>query len=93
MGVDSQNKYAAPHVWNLVSKQIRQVFSDSESLIGDGTMLRHEKMAERAVLSSLALAFAHRFMEDEKFDPLVFLDNCSSNTELYPLSEMWDEVS
>lgn len=48
-------------------------------------------IAERGVLTTLALNLAKRFAEDNpNFDPHRFLDACSPNTDLYPLSELWE---
>jgi hypothetical protein len=71
-----ENKYAAPHVWNLVAKILRNAARDPQSL-------------SRNALTDLALAFAERFQQDEGFDPLDFLDKCSPDIDLYPLSELW----
>lgn len=40
---------------------------------------------------SICLNFAKRFAEDDAtFDPVAFLDKCSPDPELYPLSELWE---
>jgi hypothetical protein len=40
---------------------------------------------------SIALNFAKRFKDsDPQFDPLSFLDHCSPDPDLYPLSELWE---
>jgi len=72
-----QRTYAAPHVWNLTAKAIREEYPTATR-------------SQRRVLEQLALRFARRFREDEGFDPLRWLDQCSPNTELYPFSEMWE---
>jgi hypothetical protein len=42
-------------------------------------------------LIELSLEFAKTFKKDnELFDPLKFLDACSPNPDLYPISELWD---
>jgi hypothetical protein len=42
-------------------------------------------------LIELSLEFAKAFKKDnELFDPIKFLDACSSDPEVYPLSELWD---
>lgn len=66
--------YAAPHVWNLVAKILREYAST------------HDMRAA----SDLALAFARRFSEDEGFDPITWLDKCSPDPDLYPFSELWE---
>ena len=76
----NQNRYAAPHVWNLTAKILRE-----KHLEFRGSKTKRERHA----VEDVALAFAERFEQDEGFDPLHFLDMCSSNTDLYPLSELW----
>lgn len=76
--------YAAPHVWNLVAKIIRENFSHERATF-------KVKIIRNNTLADLALAFAKRFTEDEGFDPVTWLDKCSPDTDLYPLSELWEE--
>lgn len=81
------NAYAAPHVWNLVAKQIREVFPLQQ---GEPIVPVDEYEVERAVLADLALNFAKRFNEDKGFDPVRWLDTCSPDTDRFPLSELWE---
>lgn len=76
--------YAAPHVWNMVAKEIRQQWSMERAN-------SKAKITRNNTLADLALSFAKRFTEDEGFDPLAFLDRCSPDTDLYPLSELWNK--
>lgn len=76
----SQNRYAAPHVHNLVAKILRENYPKYPE---EGIL------AQRRQIEELALAFAKRFQEDEGFDPIAFLDKCSPDTDLYPISELW----
>ena len=47
--------------------------------------------ARASAFCDLAITFAKRFVVDnDQFDPIKFLDQCSPNTDLYPLSELWD---
>jgi len=49
---------------------------------------------ERAILVDLALALSKRFLLDnEEFDPLMFLDRCSPDPTTMPLSELWEGVN
>lgn len=73
--------YAKPYVWNLVAKILRERFPEEF----------HTMPVEREVVVDLALTFAERFMQDEGFDPLKFLDQCSPNPDLYPFSELWEQ--
>lgn len=53
--------------------------------------LNKERVNKTAALVDLALALAKRFAEDnEAFDPHKFLDACSGDVDLYPLSELWE---
>jgi hypothetical protein len=48
-------------------------------------------MSIRSALVVLAVDFAKRLQADNSdFDPVKFLDRCSANPEMYPLSELWD---
>lgn len=82
----AENKYAAPHVWNLVAKILREEYTKN---VGDFAF--EADLSARATVADLALAFAKRFAEDEGFDPIAWLDKCSPDPEMYPFSEMWDE--
>lgn len=43
-------------------------------------------------LVKLALSLAKRLLEDNPaFDPLKFLDACSPDVDMYPLSELWED--
>jgi hypothetical protein len=49
--------------------------------------------AQMGTLAALALNLAKRFKADnEWFVPSVFLNACSPNTDLYPLSELWEDT-
>lgn len=92
--------YAAPHVWNLVAKTIREDYPTPRSYAEyvSTTRMEHpfdgktELRVHRRVLEDLALAFAKRFSEDEGFDPITWLDKCSPDPDLYPLSELWEDA-
>jgi hypothetical protein len=72
--------YAAPHVWNLVAKTLRQSYL---AWIGKPTM--------RKAVEELALEFAKRFTQDAGFDPVKWLDQCSPDPKRYPLSKLWQK--
>lgn len=76
------DSYAAPHVWNLVAKTLRDEY--------DNTITTEPSKSQQRVLERLALTFAKRFTEDAGFNPLSFLDKCSPDPDLYPFSEMWE---
>lgn len=76
------DSYAAPHVWNLTAKVIREHFPTTSGF--DMNLQRH-------VVAEIALAFAKRFAEDDGFDPISWLDKASPDIDLFPLSELWNE--
>ena len=44
-------------------------------------------------LVDLAIELAERFtLDNDDFDPCIWLDRCSPDEELYPLSELWPGV-
>ena len=76
--------FGAGH-YNILAAQIKNKFP-----------LEHDSMSmtQRATLTDLALSMAKRFtLDNDQFDPLRFLDACSPDTELYPLSELWEGVN
>lgn len=79
--------------YNVVAKQIREEFPiDLAPFDSKYDHIRQDNMLRRATLSALAIRFARRFKEDNpQFDPLHFLDQCSPDTDYYPLSELWED--
>lgn len=83
--------------YNIIAAQLREHFPvDDKYQDGYGMGLTiHDNLRgtrQRAVITDLALSLAKRFKEDnELFDPLRFLDACSPNVDLYPLSELWED--
>jgi hypothetical protein len=54
--------------------------------------VRAQNASARTVLALLALDAARRFKEDNpEFDHLKWLDQCSPDPTLYPLSELWED--
>lgn len=67
---------------NLVAKRIRDRFPTSNT--EDAKIGRH-------YLSLLALDFAGSFVDDNpSFDPIKFLDACSPDYDMFPMSELWE---
>lgn len=69
MPTDNQNRYAAPHVWNLAAKVLREhrpIEVDTNDEI-----LQDQQVFE------IALAFADRFERDEGFNRESFLALCN----------------
>lgn len=78
---------------NAIAKDIREeltVWTDmyeAETKVTEKALIRVGIKA----ITELMLRFAKRFQKDnERFDPLMFLDQCSPNEDLYPLSELWE---
>jgi hypothetical protein len=59
-------------------------------MVGSG----HDKMVARNEDIRLALNIARELADNsDNFNPLDFLDCCSPDPEIYPLSELWEEVN
>src|SRR5580765_6179720 len=81
--------------YNFVAKRLRLNFEryldDNEYSIRDNSTRNKVRNACCSVVVNIAMDFAESFREDNpSFDPLVFLDQCSPNTDMYPLSELWE---
>jgi hypothetical protein len=75
---------------NIIAKQLREMYGEltGTDSPGENSMAF---LAQRT-LEEIALRLAKRFQEDNPlFDPLRFLDACSPDPDLYPLSELWGE--
>ena len=87
-----EHKWGPQH-YNALAKEIREQFPIDP--IGSGIFeasRREENMTRRGTLANLALSLAKRFVKDnEDFDPLTWLDQCSPDTDLYPISELWEK--
>jgi len=77
--------FGAGH-YNVIAKQFRQAYEpwmNSDEI--------HSLEAWK-VLTDLALSMAVRFQADnEKFDPIRFLNACSPDVEKYPLGQLWEQ--
>jgi len=68
--------------YNVIAKQIQ----DKMAILNT--------IQERAILVDLALSMAKRFvMDNDEFDAVIFLDKCSYDPVLMPLSELWEGVN
>lgn len=80
--------------YNAIAKEIRGIFPAKEPERPDsvaGRKMHELNLIERGILTILALNLCKRFQADNPaFDPIKFLDACSPNTDLYPLSELWE---
>lgn len=88
--------------YELIASVIRNKLAEFEPprWLGGPAMEGYDEKRDRlirsGVVSDIALDFARRLKEAHpsggyEFDTIKFLDACSSNKELYPLSELWDE--
>jgi hypothetical protein len=91
------DKYKSPLFhqahYNIIAARIRETMPiDLAPNTPQYDKIREHNMVSRAALTDLALSLAHRFKEDNpNFRPLSFLDACSPNTDVYPLSELWED--
>ena len=90
MTTDERRYKFHPMYYNFIAKRIREQFdmgSNDETAVN-----KVMSMTNRAVLSDLALACAKRFKEDNpEFDAVKFLDQCSPDSEMYPMGELWED--
>jgi hypothetical protein len=84
--------------YNLVAKILRERLEFAINFHA-GDIDKWKKVEHRGryyaveALVQTALDFTHSFKKDNPdFDPLQFLDQCSPNEDLYPLSELWEEA-
>lgn len=82
-----------PKEWNFVAKRIRENFPIGRAEDNYSEHSRIKVLTERAAVVSIALDFARNFKREnpDGFDPLVFLDQCSPDVDMYPLSELWED--
>lgn len=89
------NQFHAQH-YNLVAKVIRETYE--KLTVPDDRMLLPEtiklRVAQAQPLYDLMLNFAVRFKTDnERFDAVKFLDQCSPDPDRFPFSELWDPTT
>ena len=91
----SESKFGPQH-HNAIAKDIRGEMEIHVNLrthhqrIGDGQRMGRETYSIDALVK-LALRLAFRFKADnDSFDPLKFLDQCSPDPDTMPLSELWE---
>lgn len=82
--------------YNILAKRIRLSLEPwmREDQKYDFTQARDnaEVLAIRGALVTFAVDLARRLQADnEEFDPVLFLNNCSPNVGLYPMGELWEE--
>ena len=75
--------YTNPHIWNKIAKTLRENCPTDNS---------DESMIRRGTVVNIAMSFAKQFSRENKaFDSVKFLDQCSSDPERFPFSELWEE--
>lgn len=74
--------------YNAIAKEIREQLHVAYIT----PVNRAGVLSRTAGLTDLALNLAKRFEKDnERFDPIRFLNACSPDVDRYPLGELWDE--
>jgi len=77
--------------YNFVAKRLRNHYPADGGSISDTDLIH--KMGARTAIENLALEFAQRFKLDNlNFDQYAFLDQCSPDPDVIPLSELWEEL-
>lgn len=73
--------------YNILAKQIRLAL---EPVMRYG--INEVEAGGRMKMIAFAVSLARRLQVDnERFDPLIFLNACSPDPERYPLAELWSE--
>lgn len=80
--------------WEVIAARFRHELDYKYATYANyGTFEIEVQRAQRNALIDLAIALGQRFaLDNEEFDPLVWLDRCSPDPENYPLSELWPGV-
>ena len=88
----------------VIAKQFREAltpifearkFYDQDEVLNSVNLkyMKEKVMLQSGVMVDLAISMAKRFtLDNEDFDPCVWLDRCSPDPELYALSELWPGV-
>jgi hypothetical protein len=76
--------------YEVIASRIREELTKQEQVFIPGSPTL---ASARNALIDLALSLANRFaLDNYEFSAEVFLDRCSPDPELYPLSELWEGV-
>jgi hypothetical protein len=74
------------------SLEIAYEQNGKSELMADGTIRRHFPITSAVV--DLAISVAKRLqLDNSEFDPVIFLNRCSPDVDLYPLGELWEGVN
>jgi hypothetical protein len=78
--------------YNIIAARINEQATDVIQRFNDKTWTVTQFDASMLTLENLALALAHSLAKDNlDFLPVLFLNKCSPNTDLYPWGELWNE--
>jgi hypothetical protein len=78
--------------WMILAKQLREAFPTYTPDRDEDEEMWNHVMTSRSTLIGLELSLATRFLADnEDFDPVLFMNNCSPNIEEFPLGEVWED--
>jgi hypothetical protein len=79
--------------YNAIAKIFRENFPLDDHAFDPYYKKQREKLLlQRGTVVNLALDFAEYFKKDNpSFDPIKFLDQCSPDVDIYPLSELWED--
>lgn len=73
--------------YNFTAKRFRENFP-----VEYDVDTKQDVMTKRTILATLMLDFAEHYAKDNPmFEPLNWLDQCSPNVDLFPLSELWED--
>lgn len=70
--------------YNALAKIMRENFPDEDA---DDVSYRHGRTQHVFICMKMANYFKST---DQGFDPIKFLDACSPDVDVYPLSELWE---
>jgi hypothetical protein len=78
--------------YNFVAKRLRENFPSPEASEMSWYDKRKEVQTRQRIVAEVAIDFAKAYKKDNpQFDPLQFLDACSSDVDRFPLSELWED--
>ena len=93
------SKFSSQH-YNSLAKTIREEWYEIADMDIRTTGMAQEDLESMVawrrkitfIYGKLCMALARKFKADnERFDPVKFLDACSPDLDAIPLGELWDE--
>lgn len=83
--IEAPMKFSAKD-YNFVAKRFRENYPAEYDI-----STKEDVLLQRTMFCVLILDFAEAFEKDNpRFDPLKFLDACSPDVYVFPLSELWE---